>query len=172
MASMPEYDTLRQLVAERRERVERPARPTADLRHERRHVRLISFSRRLLRHRDVVGLLAVGEHVAAHQQRPGVRPLKVVHGLQQGLDGVLDVVALVDHVRRVEGAARRGGLEGGVYQLAEHQEQLVRLDRARRQVVIAVLGVVEVEAAELAGRHESRDNQLDVRIGQVVAQVH
>ena len=56
-------------------------------------------------------------------------------------------------------------------ELAEDQEQLERVDRADDQVVVAVLAVVEVEAAEPALAGEQRDDLLDVDALGVVAEV-
>ena len=59
----------------------------------------------------------------------------------------------------------------GAGELAEDQEQLERVDRADDQVVVGVLAVVEVEAAEPALVGEQRDDLLDVRALRVVAEV-
>ena len=56
-------------------------------------------------------------------------------------------------------------------QLEHDQEELVRPDRPDGEVVVAVLGVVEVEPAEAADHREPRHDLLDVRVRQVVAEV-
>ena len=56
-------------------------------------------------------------------------------------------------------------------ELEEDQEQLERVDRADDQVVVGVLAVVEVEAAEPALGVEQRDDLLDVHALGVVAEV-
>ncbi len=75
-------------------------------------------------------------------------------------------MALVDHQRELRQLAAPGGK-----QLAEDQEELERLDRARRQVVVAVARVVEVEAAEPPRHGQPAHDLLDVRVREVVAQV-
>ena len=77
------------------------------------------------------------------------------------LDLRLDVVGLVD------GQPRQPALR----ELEEDQEQLERVDRADDQVVVGVLAVVEVEAAEPALGVEQRDDLLDVHALGVVAEV-
>ena len=57
-------------------------------------------------------------------------------------------------------------------QLVGDPEQLVRVDRADHQVVVAVLLVVEVEAAEPALREQDGHDLLDVDAHGVVAGVH
>ena len=56
-------------------------------------------------------------------------------------------------------------------QLVEHQEQPERIDRAGVEVVVAVLGIVEVEAAEAPRVHQARHDHFDVDVGRVVAEV-
>ena len=86
--------------------------------------------------------------------------------LDEVLDRILEVVALVDHV-----GERRHRPAAVLEQLEHHEEELVGADRADGEVVVAVLRVVEVEAAEPAGHRESRDDLLDVRVREVVAEV-
>ena len=54
----------------------------------------------------------------------------------------------------------------------EDQEQPVRLDGARGEVVVAVLRVIEVKAAQLLRADESGDDELDVGVRQVVTEVY
>ena len=56
-------------------------------------------------------------------------------------------------------------------QLQEDQEQLVRRDGPDSQVVVAVLRVVEVEAAEAADHGQPAHDLLDVGVGQMVTEV-
>ncbi len=56
-------------------------------------------------------------------------------------------------------------------QLDDDEEELVRVDRADGEVVVAVLGVVEVEATEPADHRQPADDLLDVRVREVVAEV-
>ena len=70
---------------------------------------------------------------------------------------------LVDHERDVLGAAAGD--------LAHDAEQLERVDRADDQVVVRVLAVVEVEAAEQSFREQHRHDLLDVRPLRMVAGV-
>ena len=86
----------------------------------------------------------------------------------QALDRVGDVVRLVEHVRRVEVL---GAAVLGIDQLVEDQEQPEGVDRAGIEVVVAVLRVVEVEAAELAELDQPGDDHLDVDVRRVVAEV-
>ena len=75
---------------------------------------------------------------------------------------------LVEHVGRVE--ARRAA-RGGVDQFVEDQEQAERLDRAGVEIVVAVFGIVEMEAGELAEADEPRDDLLDIDVRRVVAEI-
>ena len=65
----------------------------------------------------------------------------------------------------------RGMVRPAAASSTEDQEQLERVDRADDQVVVGVLAVVEVEAAEAALLGEQRDDLLDVRALRVVAEV-
>ena len=73
------------------------------------------------------------------------------------------------------GRLTRLGLPGsaalGVHQFVEDQEQLVRVDRAGVEVVVAVLAVVEVEAAQLSEAGQAGDDLLDVHVRRMVAEV-
>ena len=57
---------------------------------------------------------------------------------------------------------RRGSGRPAPTSLAEHQEQLERIDGADDQVVVGVLAVVEVETTEAILRGQQRDDLLDV----------
>src|SRR6185295_7512072 len=52
------------------------------------------------------------------------------------------------------------------------EEELEGLDGAGVQVVVAVLAVVEVKAAELPELQEARHDHLDVDVGGMVPEVH
>jgi hypothetical protein len=54
----------------------------------------------------------------------------------------------------------------------ENEKETVRLDRSGGQIIVAVLGVVEVKAAQLTDTEEARDNELDVRVRQMVLQIN
>lgn len=110
----------------------------------------------------------VGERLVVHEPRLRVRELELVHRLEHRLDRVLQVVALVDHVRRPESGEPLALRE---HELVEDEEQAVRPDGPGGEVVVAVLGVVEVEAAELPGPEQPGDDELDVRVRQVVPEV-
>ena len=77
-------------------------------------------------------------------------------------------MGLVEHVRRVEVL---GAAQLGIDQLVEDQEQPERIDRAGVEVVVAIFGIVEVEAAELAELDQPRDDHLDVDVRRMVAEV-
>ena len=59
----------------------------------------------------------------------------------------------------------------GADQLVVDEEELVRVDQADSQVIVRVLAVVEVEAAELPFVEERRDDLLDVDAVSVVSEV-
>ena len=86
---------------------------------------------------------AVVKAVLVDRERLRVRGLDVHHGLDHRVDLALDVVRLIDH-------ERRRGLRLRKRDLAHDAEQLERIDRPDDQVVVGVLAVVEVEAAEQA----------------------
>ena len=115
---------------------------------------------------DVAGGLCRGQFPARHQQRLGVGFLTVHHREDHGRDLALDVVRLVDHIRHVP----RGGAR--CRELVVDQEEFERVHAARHQVVIGILAVVEVEAAQPAGVEQERDDLLDVHARRVVSQVH
>ena len=104
--------------------------------------------------------LGDGQRLAVDEQRLRVGLLQVEHAQHHRLDLGLDVVGLVDRQPRQ-----------AVAELEEDQEQLERVDRADDQVVVGVLAVVEVEAAEPALGSQDGDDLLDVRAVQVVAEV-
>src|SRR3954452_3795577 len=90
------------------------------------------------------------------QQRLRVSRLDVHRRLHHRVDLPLDVVRLVDHERDAPSCA-------GARYLAHDPEQLEGVDRADDQVVVRVLAVVEVEAAEQALGEQQSDDLLDVR---------
>src|SRR5919112_291815 len=115
--------------------------------------------------RDGVGGGAeVGARLGAQRADVGaVGLLQVDDAQDHRLDLGLDVVGLVDR------QARQAGGGGG--QLAEDQEELERVDRPDDQVVVGVLAVVEVKAAEPPLLVEQGDDLLDVHPVRVVAEV-
>src|SRR5829696_2341526 len=109
-----------------------------------------------------------GELVVVDQTRLRVRLLELIDGLKQRLDWILEVVALVDHVRRIEA---REPFALGEHQLVEDQEERIRSDRSRREIVVAVHRVVEVKATELPCTEQARDDELDVRARQMMSEI-
>ena len=103
---------------------------------------------------------------ALDDQRLRIGALQFDGAGHEALDRVGDIVRLVEHVRRLEVRRLR---ELGFHQFVEHQEQPERLDRAGVEIVVAVLRVVEMEAAEALRMHQARDDHFDVHVGRVVA---
>jgi hypothetical protein len=116
--------------------------------------------------RRIVCLLRSAERGAVEAQRERKCVLDRVGRLDQVLDRVFEVVALVDHVGEA-GHRAAAVLE----QLEHHEVELERANRARGEVVVSVLRVVEVESTEAAGHREARDHLLDVRVREVVAEI-
>jgi hypothetical protein len=77
-------------------------------------------------------------------------------------------VRLVDHVAGAESVTR---VQFCLDQFVENQEQLVRIDRARIEIVVTIFAVVEMEPAQLAEAVQPRDDLLDVGVGRVMADV-
>lgn len=77
----------------------------------------------------------------------------------------LDVVRLIDHVRDGKVLA---AIPLGQDDLMEDPEELIRIDAAHGEVIVGVLAVVEVKAAQEVLVDEERDDVLDVGTGEVV----
>ncbi len=75
---------------------------------------------------------------------------------------------LVEHVSGVE--LRRAALRG-VDEFVEDEVEAERVDGAGVEIVVAVFGIVEVEAGELAGADQARDDLLDIDVRRVVAEI-
>ena len=101
----------------------------------------------------------------APRQRLRVGQLDVGDRLDHRVDLAFDVVGLVDHERDVVRSRTRSS------DLPHDPEQLERVDRADDEVVVGVLAVVEVEAAEQLLGQQERHDLLDVRALRVVAGV-
>ena len=138
----------------------------AGLSHERADVRAISPMQDLLRQRGVIRILRRLQRALVDKQRLCQRDLHCVRRLHQVFQRILEIVALVDHVRDV-----RHATSAGIQQFEEDQEELVRLDAAGRQVVVAVLAVVEVKASELSNAVQTRDNLFDVDVRRMVSKI-
>src|SRR5215213_245635 len=154
--------------AEREHRIERRAAAAPRLRHQRPHVRVVRALQRALGHDHVARLLMCYELVVIDQTRLRVRLLELIDRLEQRLDRILEIVALVDHVRRIETGKP---LALGLHELVEDQEQRIGLDRSRREIVVPVHRVVEVEATQLSRAEQARDDELDVRARQMVPEI-
>src|SRR5215831_21409459 len=87
---------------ERGDRIERPAPPATRLGDEWPNVGLIGALERAFRHDYVSRILIAGQRFVRHEARFRVRLLELIDCLEQRLDRVLEVVALIDHVRRLE----------------------------------------------------------------------
>src|SRR5215204_98694 len=149
-------------------RIECRTAPPPRLRHQRSHVRVVRTLQGALGHHHVARRLMRGELVVVDQTRLRVRLLELIDGLKQRLDWILEVVALVDHVRRIEA---REPFALGEHQLVEDQEERIRSDRSRREIVVAVHRVVEVKATELPCTEQARDDELDVRARQMMSEI-
>ncbi len=108
------------------------------------------------------------QRLAIDQQRLGVGAGDGLGGGEHALDRIGHIVRLIDHVGGIKTVAR---VALGLDQFVEHQEQLVRIDRSGIEIVVAVFGVVEVKAAELAEAVQSGDDLFDVDVRRVVAEV-
>ena len=149
------------------DRVDRATATQPCTRQDRRDVGRERALERLRRAQRLVRLLQHGQRGAVHQQRLCVSAGELDRARHQALDRVGHVVRLIEHVRGLQ----RHLAPGGVGQLVEHQEQPVRIDRARIQVIVAVFRVVEVEAAEPPGMDQARDDHLDVDVRCMVTEV-
>jgi hypothetical protein len=98
--------------------------------------------------------------------------LDVHDRLDHRVDLALDVVRLVDHEGGRFGRLGRFPIDAGGGDFAHDPEELEGVDRADDQVVVRVLPVVEVEAAEQALGEQERHDLLDVRPLRMVACVH
>ena len=135
----------------------------ARARAERPHVGVVGVEQHLVAAEHVAARARGAQRLAVDDQRPRIGVLDVDDAHHHRLDLRLDVVGLVDRQARQRPAA--------AHELAEDEEQLERVDRADDQVVVGVLAVVEVEAAEAILRGEDRDDLLDVHALRVVAHV-
>ena len=86
----------------------------------------------------------------------------------QGLDRIGDIMRLIEHVCRAEVGHPA---QFGVNQFVEDQEKLERFYRARIQIVIAVLAVVEMKPRKFAELDQAGDNHFNINVGSVVAEV-
>ena len=110
--------------------------------------------------------MRVAQFVPVDEQGLCDGELDLVGRLDEVLDRVLQVVRRVDHV------AHLGHYAVAVFEELEHdEEELVRLDGSDGEVVVAVLRVVEVEAAEPTDHGEAAHDLLDVGAGKVVSEV-
>src|SRR5207244_2957259 len=142
--------------AEGGNRVGGPAEILAHLRAEWSDVRVVGIDQDPVRGEDVaVGLRAL-ERRTVDEKRLRVRLLQVQDGLEHRLDPRLDVVRLVD--REPDAALESADVD----ELEEDPKELEAVDRADDQVVVAILAVVDVKAAEPTGGVQARDDQLDV----------
>jgi hypothetical protein len=111
---------------------------------------------------------AAAKSRAVDEQRAGERADDSLGARQHALEWVGDVVRLVDHIGRLEIGAL---LFLGFHQFVENKEQLVRVDGAGVEVVVAIFAVVEMEAAEFSEAGQARDDLLDIDVGRVVPQI-
>ena len=75
---------------------------------------------------------------------------------------------LVEHIGGIK--ARRAP-RARIDQFVEDEEQAERIDRSGVEVVVAIFGIVEVEAGQPAGADEPGDDLLDVDVGRMVSEV-
>src|SRR5262249_32122783 len=114
---------------------------------------------------DITFGLCAFEFASVDDQRLRVCVLQVFDGLNHRLDLRLHVVRLID--READAPVERGAGD----QLVEDKEELERIDRAGDQVVVAVLAVVEVEAAEPVLSCKQRDDLLNVYAVWVMSEI-
>ena len=99
----------------------------------------------------------------------GVQLLRDGDRLDHRLDLALQVVALIDHVGDV---GARAGLVLEERDLVEDAEDLIRIDRPERQVIVGIAAIVEVEAAQHPLGEQPGHDLLDVLRQVVMPGVH
>src|ERR1700722_1283732 len=72
----------------------------------------------------------------------GIEFLRRADGLNHGFHLAFEIVALIDHIRHVRESA---GFPGVVVNLMEDAEDLIRINRPQRQIVVSISAVVKVE---------------------------
>ena len=85
----------------------------------------------------------------------------------QAFDGVGDVVALIQHVHWIE-----VGVRFGFDQFIKDKEQAIRINAASVQIVITVLAVIKVKAAEFAELCQAGDDHFDIHIRRMMPKIH
>src|SRR5581483_2737766 len=121
------------------------------------HVSPECGTEQLLRLHEPASVLQLSELVEINECSPRVQLLRSDNALHHGLHLALQVVALIDHERD------RVGLRARAEDLSEDAEELIGIDGSERQVVVRVLAIVEVEAPQLIGVQQPRDDLLNVR---------
>src|SRR5262245_19661899 len=148
--------------------VDRSAGPCARGRQDGPDIGRKRVFQRLQGHDWIVAVLIRPQRVAIDQMSLYIRTSQLDSARHERLDRIGHIVRLIQHVGRVEPRQVR---ELRVHELVENQEQLKRLDRAGIQIVIPILTVIEMKAAELAELDEPCDDELDVDVRRVVAEV-
>ncbi len=122
------------------------APPASYLRHRHNGTRIqaVGIAQCSKCHQHIVGALIVGQNVPVDHQRFDERRTDGLRRGQQALHRIGNVVRLVDHVGGIEW---RAPILLGDDQFIEYQKQLVRIDRARIQIIVAVFRVVEMKSA-------------------------
>ncbi len=121
-----------------------------------------------MRAERVAGFLRLSERGAVDDERLRVGPRHLHRRLHEALDRVGDVVRLIEHI---------GGIESGrparprVDELVENEKQTERVDGAGIEVVVAVFGIVEMEAGEAAGADQPGDDLLDIDVGRMMPEI-
>ena len=152
-----------------RDGIDGAACPQPRGREDRRHVGRERLLQRLQRHERIVGLLIAGKRLAIDEMglHVGARPARWLLATSDSIGSV----TLCDWSSMYAGRKSRHTRPFGIDELVENQEQLKRLDRSRIEVVVSVLAVVEVKPAELAELNQPRDDQLDVDVRRVMAEI-
>jgi hypothetical protein len=121
-----------------------------------------------MRAERVIRLLRGSERPAINDQGLRIGSLQFDRRLHQTLDRIGHIVQLIDHVGGSE-AFRLTAL--GIDQLVEDQKQPKRLDRTAIEIVVAIFGIVEMEARELLEANEPSDDLLDIYVRRVMAEI-
>ncbi len=94
-----------------------------------------------------------------HDGGLGVKFLCRAHRLDHGFHLAFQIVTLVDHVCHIGECA---GFPGVGVNLVEDAEDLVGIDRPKRQIVIGVSAVVEMEASDHPVMEQPGDDLLNI----------
>src|SRR5262245_35437323 len=120
-------------------------------------------------HHDIAARLCCGQLLPIHQESLYISSLNFDRRTYEAFDRVGDIVRLINQIGW--GEARCFASLGG-NKLVEYEKEPERIDGTGVEIIVAIFGIIEVEAREPFCANEAGNDLLNICRGSVMPKIH